>query len=253
MNYYPFHIGDYISHTNHLTDAEDLAYRRMIDLYYLTEKPFTDIDFIVRRVKSTPEIISVLLSDFFVKTENGWTNKRADEEISKYHAKADSARNANKVKLSKKSVITELKTELETEPFQDATKNQEPITNNQEPITNLKPIYVNIKDDSPVDCPHDVIIKMYHNILPELRQIEVWNDTRKSYLKQIWKEILKQHNLKTRQEGIDYFNELFQFVRQSPFLMGKVDRKEGKPFQADLEWIIKPTNFVKIIERKYHK
>jgi uncharacterized protein YdaU (DUF1376 family) len=127
MNYYPFHIGDYISHTSHLTDAEDLAYRRMIDLYYQSEQPFTDVEFVARRVKSTPEIISVLLSDFFVKTEDGWRNKRADEEIDKYHAKAESARNANKAKLEKKSA---LKSELKSEPKQDATNNQEPITNN---------------------------------------------------------------------------------------------------------------------------
>lgn len=127
MNFYPFHIGDYISHTSHLSDAEDLAYRRMIDLYYQSEQPFTDIEFVARRVKSTTEIVSVLLSDFFVKSEDGWRNKRADEEIAKYHAKAESARNANKAKLAKKS---ELKPALKSETNQDATKNQEPITNN---------------------------------------------------------------------------------------------------------------------------
>jgi uncharacterized protein YdaU (DUF1376 family) len=57
MNYYPFHIGDYISHTSHLSDLEDLAYRRMIDLYYQTEEPFEDIAWVARKVKSTPEDI----------------------------------------------------------------------------------------------------------------------------------------------------------------------------------------------------
>jgi uncharacterized protein YdaU (DUF1376 family) len=137
MNYYPFHIGDYISHTSHLTDAEDLAYRRMIDLYYQSEQPFADVEYVARRVKSTPEIISVLLSDFFVKTEDGWRNKRADEEIEKYHAKAESARNANKAKLEKKSA---LKSELKSEPNQDATNNQEPITNNH--IKDITPVGV---------------------------------------------------------------------------------------------------------------
>jgi uncharacterized protein YdaU (DUF1376 family) len=130
MNYYPFHIGDYISHTSHLSDEEDLAYRRMIDLYYQSEQPFADVHFVARRIKSTPEIVTDLLSDFFVKTEDGWRNKRADEEIDKYHAKAESARNANKAKLAKKS---QLQTVLKSEPKQDATNNQEPITKNQKP------------------------------------------------------------------------------------------------------------------------
>lgn len=137
MNYYPFHIGDYISHTSHLTDAEDLAYRRMIDLYYQSEQPFLDAEFVARRVKSTPEIVSVLLSEYFVKSEDGWRNKRADEEIEKYHAKAESARNANKAKLAKKS---ELKSELKSEPKQDATNNQEPITKNH--IKDITPVGV---------------------------------------------------------------------------------------------------------------
>ena len=53
MNFYPFHIGDYISHTSHLSDAEDLAYRRLIDLYYQTEAPFPhELTMLARKVKS---------------------------------------------------------------------------------------------------------------------------------------------------------------------------------------------------------
>jgi uncharacterized protein YdaU (DUF1376 family) len=37
MHYYQFNIGDYQSHTAHLTDMEDLAYRRLLDWYYLHE------------------------------------------------------------------------------------------------------------------------------------------------------------------------------------------------------------------------
>ena len=114
-------------------------------------------------------------------------------------------------------------------------------------------IYVNIEDVSLLDCPHEKVISLYHNILPELRQIEVWNETRKGYLKQRWREVVKKHNLKTKEEGLEYFSEFFRFVRESNFLMGKIDRKDGKPFQADLEWILRPTNFAKIIERKYHQ
>jgi uncharacterized protein YdaU (DUF1376 family) len=130
MNYYPFHIGDYISHTSHLSDAEDLAYRRMIDLYYQTEEPFKDVSWVARRIKSTPEIVKLLLEEFFEFDSDAWRSKRADEEIAKYRLKADSARNANRIKTEKKSVlITELKSELISEPNHIVTKNQEPITN----------------------------------------------------------------------------------------------------------------------------
>jgi uncharacterized protein YdaU (DUF1376 family) len=130
MNYYPFHIGDYISHTSHLSDAEDLAYRRMIDLYYQTEEPFKDVAWVARRIKSTPEIVKLLLEEFFEFDSDVWRSKRADEEIAKYRLKADSARNANRVKSEKKSaLITELKSELISEPNHIVTNNQEPRTN----------------------------------------------------------------------------------------------------------------------------
>jgi uncharacterized protein YdaU (DUF1376 family) len=86
MNFYPFHIGDYISHTSHLTDEEDLAYRRMIDLYYMNEVPFiNDSEWIARRVRSTPEIVYELLNEFFeLGTDDLWHSSRADKEIAKY-------------------------------------------------------------------------------------------------------------------------------------------------------------------------
>ena len=37
MHYYQFNIGDYASHTQHLDEIEDVAYRRMLDYCYLNE------------------------------------------------------------------------------------------------------------------------------------------------------------------------------------------------------------------------
>ena len=37
MNYYSFHIGDYRGATAHLSNEEDLAYRRLLDMCYDTE------------------------------------------------------------------------------------------------------------------------------------------------------------------------------------------------------------------------
>jgi len=86
MNFYPFHIGDYISHTSHLTDEEDLTYRRMIDLYYMTEVAFpNDAAWVARRVKSNPAIVLTLLNEFFeLEKDDLWHSSRADKEIAKY-------------------------------------------------------------------------------------------------------------------------------------------------------------------------
>ena len=132
MNFYPFHIGDYASHTRHLSLIEDLAYRRLIDHYYLSEAPlFGDYESIAKEIGMLdyPKEIEYILNRYFQfwQEDCTWRNKRADEEIAKYHAKADSARNANRMKLEKKSV---LKPVLKSEPNQTLTNNQEPITKN---------------------------------------------------------------------------------------------------------------------------
>ena len=49
MHYFQFNIGDYARDTAHLTEMEDLAYRRMLDLYYRAEGPLpSSIDEIAR-------------------------------------------------------------------------------------------------------------------------------------------------------------------------------------------------------------
>lgn len=124
MNFYPFHIGDYISHTSHLTNEEDLAYRRLIDLYYQTENPFVkNLGFLARRIKSTEEIVAMILVEFFEETENGWRNKRADEEIAKYHAMQEGGRKGAAKRWSKGSDSPPNDTPI-------PTKNQEPLTKN---------------------------------------------------------------------------------------------------------------------------
>lgn len=86
MNYYPFHIGDYLSATRHLSWEEDAAYRRLLDTYYTSERPLSlDLRAVCRLVLATNETqreaVQVVLAEFFEKTDFGWVNHRADAEI----------------------------------------------------------------------------------------------------------------------------------------------------------------------------
>lgn len=92
MNYYPFHIGDYLSATRHLTWTEDAAYRRLLDTYYTTEKPLpSELRAVCRLVLATTdeqrEAVQVVLSEFFELTSAGWINVRADAEINSMRVK----------------------------------------------------------------------------------------------------------------------------------------------------------------------
>lgn len=88
MHYYQFNIGDYLSHTRHLDYREDIIYRRALDYYYLHEKPLP-IDYAqITRLLCLPRdmvgLVENVIDEFFVRTDDGFINPRADEEIAKY-------------------------------------------------------------------------------------------------------------------------------------------------------------------------
>lgn len=102
MNYYPFHIGDYLSATRHLSWDEDCAYRRLLDTYYTTEGALpADLRAVCRLVLATTAeqraAVEIVLQEFFERTDDGWINTRADKEIEVMRGKQEKQRErANK-------------------------------------------------------------------------------------------------------------------------------------------------------------
>jgi len=85
MIWYKFYLGEYLTHTTHLSDAEDLAYRRLLDLYYISEKPIPlDMEAVARKIKLDLDITEIVLEEFFVKGVDGYRNDRCDAEIARY-------------------------------------------------------------------------------------------------------------------------------------------------------------------------
>jgi uncharacterized protein YdaU (DUF1376 family) len=85
MNWYKFHLGDYLKNTGHLSDAHDLALRRLLDLYYLTEQPLKrDTTWLAWKIGIDLDIVETVLEEFFELRDNGYFNKRCDVEITKY-------------------------------------------------------------------------------------------------------------------------------------------------------------------------
>lgn len=98
-----------------------------------------------------------------------------------------------------------------------------------------------------LQIPFQKIVNKYHEILPELPKCEILNKTRQGYIRQRWLD--KDHGLNSLEE----WENFFKYIRQSNFLMGKVNGSGDKPpFRANLEWVTKPTNYTKIYEGKYH-
>jgi hypothetical protein len=72
---------------------------------------------------------------------------------------------------------------------------------------------------------------------------------RQGLIRQRWREVWS--DLKwDRAGGLVWFREFFEKVQQSDFLTGRA--KTGRPWQADLEWLMLPSNFVKVAESRYN-
>jgi hypothetical protein len=112
--------------------------------------------------------------------------------------------------------------------------------------TKTNTIVVGEKFAERLDCPHQDIINLYHKVLPMCKKVKAWTPKRKSHLQQRWREHEARQNL-------GWWEEFFKVVAASKFLTGNVPMPPGrdKPWQATLEWLIMPNNFVKVIEGNY--
>lgn len=264
MHYYSFNIGDYTSHTAHLSPVEDIAYRRLLDLYYQTELPIpNDIKAVCRliRMRDHADDVEQVLSEFFTLTDEGWTSARCSREIEDYHAKADKARANGKLggRPKKQSESENNQSGFSSlglaNPDQTQTKaNQEPLTTNQEPIEEVS------KDTlSPAKlptCPHLEIIDLFGKHLPELPQpkAELWDGARAKNLAARWKWLLTEKRRTTgtphaanKKEALEWFDRFFGYVSQSDFLTGR----DGKWQNCDLAWLTKADNFAKVLQGNY--
>ncbi|MGH8029888.1 MAG: YdaU family protein [Arenimonas sp.] len=89
MNYYEHHIGDYAAATSHLSWDEDMAYTRLIRAYYQHERAIPAERKAVYRLaraasKSQRDAVDAVLDEFFVLADDGWHQKRCDEEVERY-------------------------------------------------------------------------------------------------------------------------------------------------------------------------
>jgi len=129
MHYYQFHIGDYKSHTHHLSLMEDLAYRRLLDFYFLHEQPIKHRD-IARQIgmREHEEDVMTVLNEFFISTADGFVSPRADKEIKQYKEFSEAGKRG-----AAKRWSTPPNGEAISPPNATpiATNNHKPITNNQ--------------------------------------------------------------------------------------------------------------------------
>jgi len=127
--WYKFHLGDYITHTTHLSDAEDLAYRRLLDMYYMSESPIPlDATLVARKIRLDLDITESVLREFFEHTPEGYRNARCDAEIAKYQHQVETNRSLGKRGGRPKKTESITETKPNTNPKKIQNKNLKDIS-----------------------------------------------------------------------------------------------------------------------------
>ena len=164
MHYYPHHIGDYKSATAHLTNEEDLAYRRLLEMYYDTEAFIPlETQWVARRLRVGCEPLESVLKDFFVHTEMGWKHARCDLVIREYHEMAEKNRRNGKLGGRPKSNKQGAENPVGSQSVPSGIPVETHSKANQEPITRTNN-QVKEKATS-VACPPDVSPQVWQDWL----------------------------------------------------------------------------------------
>ena len=134
MQHFQFHIGDYAQATAHLSPLEDLAYRRLLDLYYSTEAPIqNDTRAVSRKIRLDQDQVEQILKEFFILTPEGFRHHRCDEELEAIYSKSDSARKSAEKRWDRYRNANAMRTHSEPDAFGMLPVTRDPLPVTQEP------------------------------------------------------------------------------------------------------------------------
>lgn len=91
-------------------------------------------------------------------------------------------------------------------------------------------------NDNDTDIDYKSIIENYHTLCPKMSKVEKLTGKRQGFV-----------NARFAEFGISKITEVLRRAGESDFLNGVNDRA----WKADFEWLMRPENFVKVLEGKY--
>jgi uncharacterized protein YdaU (DUF1376 family) len=158
MHYYQFNPAAYCLDTSHLSNKEDLAYRRLLDLCYTTEKELPlEIPALARKVRCGSTEVGVVLAEFFIKSETGYTNERVQLELSKLKEFVEAGKAGAEKRWGKKKKCPPMTSDMgsDSPPIEGHTQNDSPLmlpnTYNLGPIPPIVPegdLELNVEEPS---------------------------------------------------------------------------------------------------------
>jgi uncharacterized protein YdaU (DUF1376 family) len=242
MHHYPFHVGDYRKDTANLSLLEHGVYRTLIDCYYTQETPLpSDKARLCRMIgaRSDVEVLAVsnIIDDYFTLTDCGYIQNGCDKVLSKIYEKSEKARMSVEKRWDKRAKSIRNEYEQDTNVSENDTNVQKNDTidilpNTQHPTPNI------ITSTNVDKIDYRGIVDTYHRVLPMLQPVKLITDKRKSSIRSCCA-------IKSTFSSLEFWDAYFESIKSSRWHMG--ENKDG--WKADLDYLIKKTNFVKMYER----
>lgn len=241
MHYFQFNIGDYASHTRHLSLLEDLAYRRLLDLYYLRDgELYGDEAEVARQIgmrDHVPEVTQVLQDFFCIGEDDRWTHDRCDAEMADYQRFLEKQRENGKLggrpcKNPKKPTANPDVTQAK--PKKTLTTNHQPLTTNQDISSSNEDV------SSGDDLTVEDVISAWNDLAEEcgLSKVTKVTETRRRHIK-----------ARIAEYDTEDWSKAMGAIYRSKFLRGENDRG----WKADFDFLLQPKSFIKLVEGSYDR
>lgn len=93
------------------------------------------------------------------------------------------------------------------------------------------------------------VVRLYEEILPSLPRSLKLTDKRAGFVEQRLKDLEDERlgGAKDAPAKLELMRKFFHRVNASDFLMGRIENS----WRPDLEWLMRPTNFIKVLEGRY--
>lgn len=261
----PIYIGDYMADTMRLTTEQHGAYLLMLMEQWMSG-PLPDDDEELAAITKMPlerwAAIREKMARFF-SVENGtWSQKRLEQEKEAAQVRRESA--AKNGKKGGRPKAKETPGESQEKPIGKPSGNPKvnPESNPGEtsppspPSLSSDELNKTSAPDGAVSAPaaeqpqppakdpipYQGIVDLYHESLPELRRVVELSSKRKA--------AMRQRHGGQMGKSLDNWRAYFEAVRASDFLMGRIP---GKDWVADLDFLIRESSMISLLEGKYHE
>jgi hypothetical protein len=105
-------------------------------------------------------------------------------------------------------------------------------------------------------CPHDALIAIYHEVLPELPKVRLATPDRRKALLKTWRWVLTsrrtdgERRAETSEQAREWFRDYFTRARANDFLMGRSQRfGEHAGWKCDLDFLLTDRGLKHVIEK----